>query len=70
MNINGVFFMFAGLAFFCGLFIYFYCPETKGIMLEDIEGLFVRSNNTATTPSYVEVKTPVGTADKSPVAMA
>ncbi|ETM39864.1 hypothetical protein L914_14068 [Phytophthora nicotianae] len=70
LNINGVFFMFAGLALLCGLFIYFYCPETKGILLEDIETLFSRSNHTATSPSYVAVKTPVAATEKSPVAMA
>ncbi|KAF4142103.1 Sugar (and other) transporter [Phytophthora infestans] len=68
LNINGVFFMFAGLALLCGLFIYFYCPETKGILLEDIETLFSRSNHTAMSPSYGAVKTPVAATDKSPVA--
>ncbi|EEY62762.1 Major Facilitator Superfamily (MFS) [Phytophthora infestans T30-4] len=63
----GVFFMFAGLALLCGLFIYFYCPETKGIRLEDIETLFSRSYHTATSPSYGAVKTPVAATDKSPV---
>ncbi|KAF4128751.1 Sugar (and other) transporter [Phytophthora infestans] len=70
LNINGVFFMFAGIALLCGLFIYFYCPETKGILLEDIETLFSRSNHTATSPSYGAVKTPVAATDKSPVATA
>ncbi|EEY57538.1 Major Facilitator Superfamily (MFS) [Phytophthora infestans T30-4] len=67
LNISGVFFMFAGLALLCGLFIYFYCPETKGIRLEDIETLFSRSYHTATSPSYGAVKTPVAATDKSPV---
>ncbi|EEY57546.1 sugar transporter, putative [Phytophthora infestans T30-4] len=70
LNFSGVFFMFAGLTLLCGLFIYFYCPKTKGILLEDIETLFSRSNHTATSPSYGAVKTPVAATDKSPVAMA
>ncbi|RLN87870.1 hypothetical protein BBJ28_00016216 [Nothophytophthora sp. Chile5] len=61
LNINGVFFLFAGLAVLCGVFVYFCCPETKGILLEDIEELFNRSD-TATSPSFVEVKTPVAMA--------
>ncbi|KAG2815053.1 hypothetical protein PC118_g13268 [Phytophthora cactorum] len=56
MNINGVFFLFAGLTV---LFIYFFCPETKGILLEDVDGLFDRGYSTTTSPSFVEVKTPV-----------
>ncbi|KAF4132258.1 hypothetical protein GN958_ATG18564, partial [Phytophthora infestans] len=43
---------------------------TKGILLEDIETLFSRSNHTATSPSYGAVKTPVAATDKSPVATA
>ncbi|KUF86169.1 Sugar transport protein 7 [Phytophthora nicotianae] len=60
LNINGVFFLFAGLAVCCGVFIYFFCPETKGILLEDVEALFDRGYySTTTSPSFVEVKTPV-----------
>ncbi|GMF58709.1 unnamed protein product [Phytophthora fragariaefolia] len=58
LNINGVFFMFAGLALCCGLFVYFFCPETKGILLEDIEELFHKPIN-AKSPGYVEAKSPV-----------
>ncbi|RLN67932.1 hypothetical protein BBJ29_004942 [Phytophthora kernoviae] len=61
LNINGVFFLFAGLSVLCGLFIYFFCPETKGLLLEDVEELFSR-NNTFTSQSYVDIKTPVATA--------
>ncbi|KAE8979143.1 hypothetical protein PR002_g24501 [Phytophthora rubi] len=69
LNVNGVFFLFAGLAVCYGVFIYFFCPETKGIQLEDVEGLFNHGYSTSTSPSFVEVKTPVENR-KSAVAMA
>jgi len=40
LNINGVFYLFAVLCCFCFVFVYFFCPETKGLLLEDIELLF------------------------------
>jgi len=40
LNINGVFFLFAALCSCAGIFVYFFCPETKNILLEDIENLF------------------------------
>ncbi|KAF4317971.1 hypothetical protein G195_008752, partial [Phytophthora kernoviae 00238/432] len=61
MNINGVFFMFAGLAFLCGVFVYYFCPETKGILLEDIEELF-HKRPTSKSPGFVEMKSPVNAA--------
>ncbi|RLN67338.1 hypothetical protein BBJ29_003097 [Phytophthora kernoviae] len=61
MNINGVFFMFAGLAFLCGVFVYYFCPETKGILLEDIEELF-HKRPTSKSPGFVEMKSPVNVA--------
>ncbi|KAG6582904.1 Sugar transport protein 10 [Phytophthora cinnamomi] len=60
LNINGVFFLFAGLCCICGVFVYFFCPETKGILLEDIEALF--DKHYAKSPHFVEVKSPVETA--------
>jgi SP family sugar:H+ symporter-like MFS transporter len=42
LNINGVFFLFCGTCIICGVFVYYLCPETKGILLEDIEALFNR----------------------------
>ncbi|KAF4045367.1 Sugar (and other) transporter [Phytophthora infestans] len=58
LNINGVFFLFAGLSVCCGVFVYFFCPETKGLLLEDIEELF-HSRTSAKSPAYVEAKSPV-----------
>ncbi|KAL4093979.1 hypothetical protein PRIC1_011408 [Phytophthora ramorum] len=60
LNINGVFFLFAGLCCICGVFVYFFCPETKGILLEDIEELF--DKNKAKSPAFVEIKSPGETA--------
>ncbi|TYZ61495.1 hypothetical protein PybrP1_008381 [[Pythium] brassicae (nom. inval.)] len=60
LNINGVFFLFAGTCLISGVFVYFLCPETKGIALEEIEYLFhPGSKRPAASPKYVEVETPV-----------
>lgn len=60
LNIDGVFFLFAGTCTISGVFVYFLCPETKGIVLEDIEYLFhPESKRPAASPKYVEVETPV-----------
>jgi MFS family permease len=60
LNINGVFFLFAGTCCISGIFVYFLCPETKGILLEDIEYLFHKSGKKpGVSPQYVEVETPV-----------
>ncbi|KAI9909823.1 hypothetical protein PsorP6_010076 [Peronosclerospora sorghi] len=40
LNINGVFFLLASTSILSGMFVYFKCPETAGILLEDIESLF------------------------------
>ncbi|OQR97951.1 Major Facilitator Superfamily (MFS) [Thraustotheca clavata] len=40
LNINGVFFLFGGLCSLAGVYVYFKCPETMGVFLEDIEMLF------------------------------
>lgn len=40
LGIAGVFFLFAALCVLCYIFVYFNCPETKGVLLEDIEYLF------------------------------
>ncbi|KAI9895870.1 hypothetical protein PsorP6_019036 [Peronosclerospora sorghi] len=40
LNINGVFFLFASTSILSGMFVYFKCPETAGILLEDNESLF------------------------------
>ncbi|RLN67895.1 hypothetical protein BBJ29_004943 [Phytophthora kernoviae] len=70
LNINGVFFLFAGLCVCCGLFVYLFCPETKAVMLEEIEELFFRYSSAATDTSFVEVKTPIANSQKSPVIVA
>ncbi|EQC33650.1 hypothetical protein SDRG_08754 [Saprolegnia diclina VS20] len=40
LNINGVFFLFTALCALAYTYVYFNCPETKGLLLEDIELLF------------------------------
>ncbi|CAI5734427.1 unnamed protein product [Hyaloperonospora brassicae] len=57
LNIDGVFYLFAGLCCVCGVFVYFFCPETKGLLLEDVEALFDKGR--AKSPNFVEVKSPV-----------
>jgi MFS transporter, SP family, sugar:H+ symporter len=58
LNINGVFFLFAGTCAGSGAFVYYFCPETKGILLEDIEALFVKGKKTSGSPKYVDLETP------------
>ncbi|CAH0475363.1 unnamed protein product [Peronospora belbahrii] len=62
LNINGVFFMFAGLSMCCGIFVYYFCPETKGLLLEDIENLFKKPRANTKSPAYVDAKSPVTAA--------
>uniref|UniRef100_M4BGS8 Hexose transporter 1 n=1 Tax=Hyaloperonospora arabidopsidis (strain Emoy2) TaxID=559515 RepID=M4BGS8_HYAAE len=57
LNINGVFFLFAGLCCICGVFVFFFCPETKGMMLEDIEALF-NSKQAQKSSAFEEIKSP------------
>ncbi|KAF0717221.1 Aste57867_2423 [Aphanomyces stellatus] len=40
LNINGVFYLFAALCTCAGTFVYYFCPETKNLLLEEIELLF------------------------------
>ena len=40
LRIFGVFYLFAGLTFLAVIFVYFLCPETKGVALEDIDAEF------------------------------
>ncbi|KQK20769.1 probable polyol transporter 6 [Brachypodium distachyon] len=40
ITIGGAFFLFAGLAVVAAAFFYFFCPETQGRPLEDIEEVF------------------------------
>ncbi len=37
LGIHGVFYLFSGLCSLAVVFVYFFCPETKGVLLEDIE---------------------------------
>ncbi|TYZ61496.1 hypothetical protein PybrP1_012279 [[Pythium] brassicae (nom. inval.)] len=63
LNINGVFFLFAGTCLISGVFVYFLCPETKGVALEEIEYLFHSdAKRPAASAKYVGVETPVQNA--------
>ncbi|OQR88906.1 Major Facilitator Superfamily (MFS) [Achlya hypogyna] len=58
LNINGVFYLFAGLCTLAGGYVYLKCPETKGVFLEDIELLFGGSTllgctQSMTSPPFV-----------------
>ncbi|ETV63671.1 hypothetical protein H257_19395 [Aphanomyces astaci] len=63
LNINGVFFLFAALCSCAGVFVYYFCPETKNILLEDIEFLFHQHKHCDVEEDATTVKTPV---DKDP----
>lgn len=40
LGIHGVFYLFSGLSLLAVIFVYFFCPETRGVLLEDIEEEF------------------------------
>jgi SP family sugar:H+ symporter-like MFS transporter len=40
LGIHGVFYLFGGLTLFAVVFVYLFCPETRGVLLEDIEEVF------------------------------
>ncbi|CAF1210539.1 unnamed protein product [Rotaria sordida] len=40
LGIHGLFYLFSGLCLLAVIFVYLFCPETKGILLEDIEETF------------------------------
>uniref|UniRef100_A0A0D9XIW0 Major facilitator superfamily (MFS) profile domain-containing protein n=1 Tax=Leersia perrieri TaxID=77586 RepID=A0A0D9XIW0_9ORYZ len=40
ITIGGAFFLFAGLAVVAAVFFYFFCPETQGLPLEEMEEVF------------------------------
>lgn len=42
ITIGGAFFMFAGVSVLAWMFFYFFCPETKGRALEEMEAIFSR----------------------------
>ncbi|OQR82373.1 sugar transporter, partial [Achlya hypogyna] len=66
LNINGVFFLFSALCVVAYVFVYFKCPETKGVLLEDVEHLFAkgvparhaRKMLDAQSAKYLEATTP------------
>ncbi|CAF4991786.1 unnamed protein product [Rotaria sp. Silwood1] len=40
LGIHGVFYLFSSLCFLGVVFVYFFCPETRGVLLENIEEEF------------------------------
>ncbi|OQR86399.1 Major Facilitator Superfamily (MFS) [Achlya hypogyna] len=60
LNINGVFFLFAALCALAGTYVWFKCPETKGLLLEDIEPLFANgvSARHGLPAKTVDIETP------------
>ncbi|CAF5026831.1 unnamed protein product [Rotaria sp. Silwood1] len=40
LGIHGVFYLFSGLSLLGVVFVYLFCPETRGVLLEDIEEEF------------------------------
>lgn len=40
IGVHGVFYLFGSLCLLAVVFVYLFCPETKGILLEDIEEVF------------------------------
>jgi len=63
LNINGVFFLFAVTCTGAGVFVYFFCPETRGMLLEDIEDLFHANGSSnkkkdMETPQYAVAESP------------
>lgn len=60
LNVNGVFYLFGFLSLVCFVFVYLFCPETKGLLLEDIEPLFItfEENANSSQPDYKCTSTP------------
>ncbi|KAI9913803.1 hypothetical protein PsorP6_005634 [Peronosclerospora sorghi] len=54
LNIKGVFFLFASTSILSGMFVYFNCPETAGILQKDIESLFNGSARHKNAPKEAE----------------
>ncbi|CAF4748189.1 unnamed protein product [Rotaria socialis] len=40
LGIHGLFYLFSGLTLLAVVFVYLFCPETRGVLLEDIEETF------------------------------
>ncbi|OQR97420.1 sugar transporter [Thraustotheca clavata] len=61
LNIYGVFFLFAALCTLATIYVFFKCPETKGVLLEDIEHLFakgVSARNARPPTKSIDYETP------------
>ncbi|KAL6883328.1 hypothetical protein ACP4OV_010742 [Aristida adscensionis] len=58
ITIGGAFFLFAGVALVAAAFFYFFCPETQGRPLEEIEEVFSRgwrARLSSSSPAAVEL---------------
>ncbi|RLN97161.1 hypothetical protein BBJ28_00019455 [Nothophytophthora sp. Chile5] len=65
LNIDGVFFMFTACVAISFVFVYYLCPETTGMILEEIEALFRKDApkpKEISSPGYQEVKSPLSQA--------
>ncbi|CAM8986664.1 unnamed protein product [Rhodiola kirilowii] len=56
ITIGGSFFFFAGMSVLALLFFYLFCPETKGVNLEDMEMLFSREKKGENNSNNVELQ--------------
>ncbi|TYZ58575.1 hypothetical protein PybrP1_009955 [[Pythium] brassicae (nom. inval.)] len=54
LDVSGVFFVFGALCAVAGTFVYFLCPETKGLLLEDIDALFTSGTTGSSKASTYE----------------
>ncbi|KAF0697426.1 Aste57867_11906 [Aphanomyces stellatus] len=63
LNINGVFYLFACLCSCACVFVYFFCPETKNVLLEDIELLFNNRDHFLESATIRTPRTPPSSTD-------
>ncbi|CAM0911135.1 unnamed protein product [Alopecurus aequalis] len=71
ITIGGAFFLFAGLAVVAAAFFYFFCPETQGRALEEIEEVFSSGwcSRQRDHPSPLSVESPVPESKVRPPAV-